>query len=266
MATGLFSNPKKDFDLINNPDWFDGQLNQLSPISVEPLISGYAFIKWVKVPNWVTAQHKYFTQLTEKNLVSFKGNEDITLEDVKLTQGFSKTETSFAGGIGAVTSTFSMSHNEFSGSPVSKAYSYWVGGVRDPRTNIAVYPSFESNPNKGLYGAKHHTGILLYVKTRPDFNVMNGINGSLDKNPEEVIEYASLYTNVMPTKILTSHQDFEAGTNDKAGPLEMEFLCKKVLGDSANKLAYAYLKSSDPYAHMNDALANYINPDGTLTI
>jgi hypothetical protein len=266
MATGLFSTPKKDFDLDKNPDWFDGQLNQLSPISVEPLISGYAFIKWLKVPKWVDgtgAPHTYFKQLTEKNLVSFKGNEDITLEDVKLTQGFSKTETSFAGGIGAVTSTFSMSHNEYSGSPVAKAYSYWVGGVRDPRTNIAVYPSFDHNPDKGKYGVKYHTGILLYAKTRPDFNIMQGVGGVTALDPE-VIEYASLYTNVMPTKILTSHQDFEAGTNDKAGPLEMEFLCKKVLGDSANKLALALLGSIDQYAHMNDALAKYIDTNGNL--
>jgi len=257
MATGLFSTPKIDFDLENNPDWFDGQLNQLSPIAVEPLISGYAFVKWLKVPQWVTAQHPYFTQLTEKNLVSFKGNEDITLEDVKLTQGFSKTETSFAGGVGAVTSTFTMSHNEYSGSPVAKAYGYWVGGVRDPRTNIAVYPSFFNNDKKGKYGVKYHTGILLYAKTRPDFNVMNFTPDGLDP---EVIEYASLYTNVMPTKILTSHQDFEAGTNDKAGPLEMEFLCKKVLGDSANKLALALLSGVDQYVHMNDALEKYLEP------
>ena len=258
MATGLFSTPKKDFDLDKNPDWFDGQLNQLSPIAVEPLISGYAFIKWLKVPQWVTEQHRYFIQLTEKNLVSFKGNEDITLEDVKLTQGFSKTETSFVGGMGAVTSTFSMSHNEYSGSPVAKAYSYWVGGVRDPRTNIAVYPSFINNNKRGKYGVKYHTGILLYAKTRPDFNIMSA-NGELDP---DVIEYASLYTNVMPTKILTSHQDFEAGTNDKAGPLEMEFLCKKVLGDSANKLALTLLGQLDQYAHMNDALDKYIDANG----
>lgn len=266
MATGLFSTPKKDFDLDKNPDWFDGQLNQLSPIAVEPLISGYAFIKWLKTPNWVdgkNAPYPYFKQLTEKNLVSFKGNEDITLEDVKMTQGFSKTETSFAGGMGAITSTFSMSHNEYSGSPVSRAYSYWVSGVRDPRSNIATYPSFTHNTEPGKYGVKHHTGILLYVKTKPYFNVMG------DKATDDAIEYASLYTNVMPTKIITSHQDFTAGTNDKAEPIDMEFLCKKVMGDLANKLALTYLKGAEggvgDYLHMNDALENYINADGTLT-
>ena len=267
MATGLFSTKKAEFDLVSNPDWFDGQLNQLSDISVEPLISGYSFIKWLKIPKWVTKQHDYFQELTEKNLVSFKGNEDITLEDVKLTQGFSKTETSFAGGIGAVSSTFSMSHNEYSGSPVAKAYAYWVSGVRDPRTNIAIYPSFDY-VDRGKYGVQHHTGILLYVKTRPDFNIMG------DESKIDVIEYASLYTNVMPTKILTSHQDFEAGTNDKAGPLEMEFLCKKVLGDSANQLALSYLKqlktgvkgTKGGYFHMNDALVNYTDATGNIIV
>lgn len=270
MATGIFSTPKSNFDLEANKDWFDGQLNQLSPIAVEPLISGYAFIKWLKVPKWVTAQHKYFTQLTEKNLISFRGNDDTSIEAVELTQGFSKNVTSFAGGMSAINGTFTMSHNEYSGSPVAKAYAYWVGGVRDPRTNIAVYPAFDSNPDKGSYGIKYHTGILLYVKTRPDFNVMAGVSGiggaSLGGGgiDPETIEYASLYTNVMPTKILTSHQDFEAGTNEKAGPLEMEFLCKKLIGDSAMKLALAELSKIEQYVHMNDALGKYIDSSGNI--
>lgn len=256
MATGLFSTPKPNFDLENNKEWFDGQLNQLSPIAVQPLISGYAFIKWLKVPKWVTDQHKYFTQLTEKNLVSFEGNEDISLETVGMTQGFSKTESAFAGGMAAIGNTFTMNHNEYSGSPVAKAYGFWTASVRDPRTNIAIYPSYGVG-DEYKYNIKNHTGTLLYVKTRPDFNSSAGAGGVGTLDPES-IEYASLYTYVMPTKILLAHQNYEAGTNDKAGPLSMEFTGKKLIGDKINELALSYLQGIDYYNHMNDAVNKYV--------
>lgn len=261
MATGLFSTMKSDFDLVKNPDWFDGQLNQLSPIAVEPLISGYAFIKWLKVPSWLLTAHPYFKELTEKNLVSFEGNTDITLETVSMTQGFSKTESMFAGGMAAVDSTFTMNHNEYSGSPVARAYGYWTASVRDPRTNIAIYPSYGAG-EEYKYSIKNHTGILLYAKTRPDFNSGYGASGL----SVEAIEYASLYTFVMPTKILLGHQNFEASTNDKAGPLSMEFTGKKLIGDKINKLALTYLQAIDYYKHMNDSIGDYIDTDGTLKV
>ena len=253
MATGLFSTPKPEFELDKNPDWFDGQLNQLSPIAVEPLISGYAFIKWLKVPSWLLKAHPYFKELTEKNLVSFEGNEDISLETVGMTQGFSKTESAFAGGMAAVGNTFTMNHNEYSGSPVARSYGYWTSSIRDPRTNIAIYPSYGAGAEY-KYNIKNHSGILLYAKTRPDFNSGYGASGL----SVESIEYASLYTFVVPTKILLSHQNFTAGENDKAGPLSMEFTGKKIIGDEVNRLALTYLQDIDYYKHMNDAVSKYV--------
>jgi|688.fasta_scaffold387598_2 hypothetical protein len=261
MATGLFSTMKPNFDLTAdaNKDWFDGQLNQLSSIAVEPLISGYAFVKWLKVPSWLLKAHPYFKELTEKNLVSFEGNEDISLETVSMTQGFSKTESAFAGGIAALGNTFTMNHNEYSGSPVARSYGYWTSSIRDPRTNIAIYPSYGVG-EEYKYNIKNHSGILLYAKTRPDFNSGYGASGlSL-----EAIEYASLYTFVVPTKILLSHQNFEAGTNDKAGPLSMEFTGKKIIGDEINRLALTCLQGINNYKHMNDSAKEYFNEDGTL--
>jgi hypothetical protein len=55
------------------PDsFFQGQF-QSDTIVRDPLVSGFAFIKWLHVPDWVEKEYAGFQALTEKNLRAFTG-------------------------------------------------------------------------------------------------------------------------------------------------------------------------------------------------
>jgi len=218
-------------DAASQPTFFQGQF-QSDQIVRDPLISGYSFVKWLSVPDWVTKEYPQFKALTEKNLRAFGGLNDIDLQTFAIQEGFSQSENQFAGGA-QMFQGFTMSHREYSGSPIRNAYRHWVTGVRDPVTNIARYPK-----DYGVeYSAKNHTGQLLYVQTRPDAdNVNNG----------KIIEFACLYTMVMPTRIHYGHHNFTAGTNDGT-ELEQQFIGVPHISPAVDDLAVEQIKAIYPF-------------------
>jgi hypothetical protein len=195
-------------------------------INRDPLISGFSFVKWMSVPTWVTKEYASFAALTEKNLRAFGGLNDIDMNTFAIQEGFTQSENMFAGGI-QMFQGFSMTHREYSGSPIRNAYRHWVTGIRDPVTGIARYPK-----EYGMeYGAKNHTGELLYIQTRPDADNF--------KN-SKIIEFACLYTMVMPTRIHYSHHNFTAGTNDGT-ELEQQFVGIPNISPEVDKFAASQL-------------------------
>ena len=205
----------------------------------DPYVSGYAFIKWLKVPKWITTLDatdpttgsdvgNEFTTLSETNFKSFSGLGTMQLDVGALTAGFTGNETSFAKGTMQKAEGFTLKYQVTSGSDLCTYYNHWVGGIRDPKTGIATYPK-----DYGIeYHSKNHTGILLYVVTRPD----------ADKWGANIIEFASVYTNVMPTKIIQDHFNFEGGSHEFA-EVEQEFKGYMHYGRKVTELAYSYMKT-----------------------
>jgi hypothetical protein len=222
-------------NMEGNPDYYRGWFNTVQQ-HVDPLITGYAFVKWYDLPTWVTDFNSQFTNLTEKNLRAFDLPGDIEINKISSQAGFSTEETEFAGSIGKPTG-FQMTHKEFSGSPIRHAYSHWVSGIRDPKTGVATYPLFS-----GLeYAAVNHTGSLLYVMTRPD--ATNFDNAA-------IIEFAAYFTNVMPTKIPLGHLNFSAGSND-AQEIQMSFTGMMHFGQSVTAFAAAEMQTTIKGVHGN---------------
>ena len=185
----------------SDTNFFNGAQQTLTEISYDPLLTGYAFIKWVGIPKWVEDNiEPNFKALTEKNFRSFSGLDDMTMETIGMQAGFSKNETHYATALSNKPMEFTLKHKEFSGSPVTKAYNGWVSGIRDPRTNTATYPVKFNVP----YAAKNHTGALLYVMTKP----------SIGDTKDNIIEFACYITNVMPKKIILGAYNFESGSHD----------------------------------------------------
>lgn len=203
-------------------NFFTGGFNT-TEIQRDPLISGYAFIAWLKVPTWVKQEYPSFAETYEKNFRAFNGMQDIDLSTVSITEGFSNSENHFAGQMQNFQG-FSLTAREYSGSPIRNSVTHWTTGIRDPRTNIARYPR-EYNLD---YSARNHTGELLYVVTRPDADNVNA-NG---KN----IEFACLWTMVMPTRVPLSHLNFTAGSND-VSELELPFVGVPVINPNVDDLA-----------------------------
>jgi len=180
--------------------FFDGRFNSKQQI-VDPFVGGYAFMYWVKLPTWVNDQYPEFKEMSQRSMKDFQGVGDHTLNTVGMALGFNPTEEQVAGGISG-DQGFSMQYQEFSGSPITSATNFWVSGIRDPSTNVPTYPRL---PGVEGYGAKYHTGELLYVVMRPDVNT--GF---------KAIESAVYYTNVMPTKIIGDYLNYSQGSNDTA--------------------------------------------------
>lgn len=216
--------------------FFHGQF-QSKNIVRDPLVSGFAFIKWLKVPTWVEKEYPAFRAQTEKNLRAFSGINDIEMSTFAIQEGFTGSENMFAGGA-QMFQGFSMTHREYSGSPIRNAYTHWVSGVRDPVTGIARYPKDYQTE----YSAANHTGELIYIMTRPDAdNVGNS----------KIIEFACLYTMVMPTKIPLGHLNFTAGTNDGA-EIEEPFIGVPHISPAVDEIAMEQIKAIYPFTSIGD--------------
>ena len=170
---------------------------------LDPLVTGSAFIYWVSLPEWFEKDGdlKYFKQMTQKNFRSFNGISAIELGTGQLNTGFAGNEINVVTGVTRGNTDFTIGHKEYSGSPMTKMYQKWISLIRDPRTGIATYPKlFDCE-----YGARNHSGQLLYIVTRPDATNVGHNN----------VEYAAFYSNVIPTNVpLDSLYNFEIGSQE----------------------------------------------------
>ncbi|ALN97882.1 hypothetical protein Bp8pS_203 [Bacillus phage vB_BpuM-BpSp] len=188
-----------DSNIASQQSFFTGAPN-LKQLAFDPLVTGYAFIIWTKLPKWMEKEYPGFKSLTQKNFKSFSGIEDIELQTQEYQYGFANNNYNVAAGITKNNTDFTIKHQEFSGSPIKNMYQAWVSGISDPETGIATYPKLYGME----YAAKNHTGELIYVVTRPDVN-------NVDKKN---IEFAACYTNVMPTRIPLAHLEYNQGSHD----------------------------------------------------
>lgn len=188
-----------DNDIAKNKSFFTGHVNDQA-LEFDPLVTGYSFILWTKVPVWLEREFPGFRAMTQKNFTAFDGLEDMEMQVVDYMHSFNENTHQVAGELTRNNQEFGINHKEYSGSPIGNMYKHWVSSIRDPRTGIATYPKAYNME----YGAKNHTGELLYITTRPDVNNVEHKN----------IEFAAYYTNVMPTRIQLSHFNFNLGDHD----------------------------------------------------
>lgn len=181
-----------------NSNFFTGSV-QTGQGSLDPFVSGYAFVVWVNVPTWLSDAQE-FIAMSQKNFKSFSGLQNIELETEGVRAGFTGNETHYTKGIGTKPAEFSLKYQMHSGDRLGGFYNEWVTGIRDPKTGTARYPK-----EFGLeYHSNNHTGSLLYVVTRPDADNFEGNN----------IEHASLWTHVQPKRIILDPYNFESGNHD----------------------------------------------------
>jgi hypothetical protein len=216
-----------DSTLANDGSYFTGGLN-LQQLEFDPLLTGYGFIFWIKLPTWVTNNFSGFKNMTQKNFKSFDGISDIELQTQAYQYGFSQNEYNVAAGIQKGNTEFTLKHQEYSGSPIKNAYQYWVSGIFDPETGISPYGAIHNID----YAAKNHTGSLLYIATRPDANNVNMKN----------IEFAAFYTNVFPTKMPLQH--FNMGESHDLVEIEQTFKGTMHIGPYVDAYAAEYLQNA----------------------
>lgn len=237
------------FSNINptNENFFTGSV-QTGAHTLDPYVSGYAFIFWLKVPSWIQ-DGETFKKYSQKNFKSFQGLNNIDLETEGVKMGFTQNETHYTKGIGTKPAEFTLKYQEHSGGLMTSTYNSWVTGIRDPRTGIATYPA----KHNMQYHSANHTGTLLYVVTRPDADNFAGKDGGS-------IEFAGLWTHVQPKRINLEHFNYEHGNHDfydldqpftgylNFGPKVETFARQKAVDLLKN--SYAFTTEAD-FANMN---------------
>ena len=232
--------------------WFTGKMNT-QKLDFDPLITGYAFIVWTKLPFWVEATYENFADMTQKNFKSFDGLANMELQTAQYTHTFNANNYEYATSLQKQNTNFTIKHQEFSGNPIKNMYQFWITGIRDPETDIAVYPrAFGCT-----YGAKNHTGELLYIVTRPDAN--NVMNNN--------IEFAAYYTAVMPTTLPIQHFAYNQGDHNSP-EIDINFVGDLHLGPEIDNYAAAVLQCTDdvevcakPYPILTTADFDPKNPE-----
>lgn len=223
-----------DTDLAKDQSFYSGHMN-LQKLAFDPMVTGYSFIIWSKLPLWVEKEFPGFRQMTQKNFKAFSGLTSMTLNTAEYNHSFNNNAYNFNASIEKGNNEFAITHQEFSGSPMRNAYQYWITGISDPRTGIATYPKLHNME----YAAKNHTGELMYIMTRPDANNVTHRN----------IEFAAYYTNVLPLTIPLDHFNFTQGSHDG---VEFEIQFKGTMNISPNVDAYAVELLKRAYAFTSE--------------
>lgn len=227
---GLENNPLDSVNTLGN--YFTGNDPiMMGESDINPFISGYAFIYWVKLPTWFEEDPdlKYFKTTTQKFMRSFNGITDIELQDSQHQSGFAGNEFSVVTGIQRGNTDFTIGFREASGSPIRKLIQKWVTLIRDPNTGISLYPTLYNME----YGMKNHTGQLLYIQLRPD------VTNTQHNN----IEFSVLYTNVYPVNIpLSALYSYEMGSEESPTSVDINFKGVPNIGHAIDKFAKEYLE------------------------
>lgn len=240
-------------------------VDDLVNLNFDPYVNGYAFIYWVSLPSWFEKDQdlKKFKQMTQKNFKSFQGISDIQLNTVQLQTGFAGHNFDVVGDVNRDNTDFTISHKEYSGGIMRKMYQKWITMMRDPRTGTALYPKLYGVD----YGAKNHTGQLLYIVTRPD----------VTNSGKHNVEFAIFYSNVFPTNVpLGTLYPFELGQQDspsvdiqfkgfpEIGP-DVEDWAQKILNEKImSPSGDSYIPEADNYHTNPDANAVFSQGTGTL--
>jgi hypothetical protein len=193
-----------ELDKIVGPksSFFTGVEDEVN-LFMDPYVTGYAFIYWLDLPSWFEKDEdlKYFKQLTQKTFRSFSGISPLDLNTAQHQSGFAGNEISVVTNLTRGNTEFSIDFKEYSGTPIRKMFQKWIGLIRDPRTGIALYPKLYNVD----YGARNHSGSLMYINTRPD----------VTNTQKNIVEFAIMYQNVIPTNVpLDTLFNFEIGSQD----------------------------------------------------
>lgn len=232
-----------DSKIAKDKSFFTGHMN-LQKLQFDPFVGGYAFIIWVKVPKWLEETFPGFVAMTQKNFKSFDGISDIDLGTDDYHFGFNSNAYGVATSISKGNTEFTLKHQEYSGSPIKNMYQFWVSSIRDPRTDIATYPTMFGCE----YSAKNHTGELLYIVTRPDVNNVSKKN----------IEFAAYYTNVFPTKIPLGHLNYSEGDHALV-EIDIPFKGNMNIGPKID--AFAAKKLKETYNFVTEGFFDPTNPN-----
>lgn len=190
---------------------------------------GYSHLYVIGMPKWIEAyadrdndvkqMAETFKYILEYEFKGLDGIEDITSEELEVTDGISQLHT-----IGRVTkqsaATVTMSFTEKTGSAITNFIKFYLEGIKDPRTQAKTYHGLIRS---GLIwgGFENEVFTLLYVVT---------------DNTMLQLEKAYLLCNAWPTSARTNIYNTQKGEIEKKD-IDIEFQCFILDGPDVDKRA-----------------------------
>lgn len=218
---------------------------------------GYQFLYVLSIPKYidmlsenpiVANMTNAFCNIIEQEFKGLSGIDDITTEDLEVTDGISTMNV-----IGKVTkqssAEVSTSYTEKSGALITNFIKYYLEGIRDPRTQAKTYHGLIKNGKLGP-GFQNEVFTLLYVVT---------------DNTMLMLEKAYLLCNAYPTAAKTSIYEGEKGSIEKVD-VDISWRCFIIDNDEVDKRAVKFLAKINEHggdlAKENAVAGAYYSVDG----
>lgn len=207
MADNVRKTINTNLDVVkgSTSTYFTGVDDLISNSRLDPLVTGYGFVRLVDVPSWFQEDPdlKHFSSMINKNTRAFSGLSDIELTNATHQSGFAGNEFNVVTGITRGNTEFTLTHKEYRGSPMTKLYRKYINYIRDSRTGLAMYPSVFNVE----YGSRMHSCSFIIFTTSPDLLNKNADTGA-------VIEHAVFYSNAVPSNIPQDAYNWTHGEQD----------------------------------------------------
>ena len=196
----------------------------------DPLRTGYSRIFILRLPRFMelfdAELSKRFKHLFEFGFTRIQGVSDTTLDTEDVSGGYTGNKFQVPSIAKSEDNGVTVSLYEFSGSPIRQFVDTWMTGISDPLTGHAHYHGVMSEDCQ--FKASNHVMECIYVVTDPTGH-------------EDGIEYACMFSNMMPKSVKKSHFDYDSGAHP-AVTVDLEFTGTRYESPQINEVAYALIK------------------------
>lgn len=231
---------------LTNFSFFMGGLNVKNQAlkNYSPLKTGYSRIFITKLPVFMEKVYgdlsRNFRHMLEYCFTGIDGIQNLSLEFEQIVGGYVGQGFDVATVAKDDTNEVTIKLYEFNGSPVREYLDLWINGISDRLTGLCHYNgAFELNPPVP-YNQANHTMEAIYVSTDATGRAAG-------------VEYACMFTNMMPKQSKRDHFNFEAGQHQIV-QMDVTFSTVKYESVQINAIAR---KLIEKYA----ILRNYLNFD-----
>jgi hypothetical protein len=195
----------------------------------DPLRRGFARLFILRLPRFMELMDadaaKRWKHLIEFGFTTISGIQDTTLETTDVTGGYTGNHFAIPSITKDETNEVTIQVYEFAGSPVREFIDTWMTGISDPLTGISHYHGMISEDCE--FKASNHVMECIYVCTDPT-------------GRPDCIEYACMFSNMMPKTVKKDHFNYESGQHD-AVQYDINFTASKYESPQINEIAKALL-------------------------
>lgn len=194
----------------------------------DPLKTGYVRLFCTQMPKFLELllpdETKRFKHFIETAFTSVQGLGNVSMDFEALTGGYAGLSFEIPTLAKDETTAITISLYEQAGSPIREYVTMWITGIADKQTGIGHYHGALDNTSWNLaYNQANHTMEMFYVSTDPTGRATG-------------IEYACLFTNMVPKNIKVDQFNYESGQVQSV-KYDLEFTVTKYESTQINMIA-----------------------------